>query len=314
MATIVLNMLHQQIELIKSHYTSYITEKVPPGSLFQAKLPNCTITAYRSGKVMFQGKSAEKEAAQWQAHAVPNEKKQRSTDQHQWAPPKEIEHLSMIGSDEVGTGDYFGPVTIAAAFVHNNQVDLLKELGVKDSKYLSDLQITNIAKDLIQTIPYSLLILHNKKYNELQRSGMSQGKMKAMLHNRALLNVIEKVDGRYDGILIDQFANPDVYFRYLSSEKQVVKSVYFATRAEGLHLSVAAASIIARYSFITEMNKLSNQLGISLPKGAGKQVDEAAAQLIIDNGEHVLTQCAKLHFANTQKAINLAKRKRQSLK
>lgn len=306
MATVVLNLTQEQIEKVESHYEAYLSDKHPAGSIFVAKVPNCTITAYRSGKVMFQGREAESEARQWQEFDLPKTQKRRESDQHRWAPPNHIERLSIIGSDEVGTGDYFGPLIVAATFVHHEKIALLKELGVKDSKHLSDKQIVNIAKDLIKTIPYSLLILHNKKYNELQQSGINQGKMKAMLHNQALLNVQTKIDEQYDGILIDQFTTPENYFKYLSSEKQVVKSVYFATEAEGLHLSVAAASIIARYSFLTEMDKLNQQLGFSLPKGAGNQVDETAAQLIIKKGKNVLHHCAKVHFANTTKALKLA--------
>ncbi len=309
MAAIVLKMTPKQMETVKRHYHAYLTDSLPAGSIFLAKLPGCTITAYRSGKVMFQGKRAEEEALRWDAHALPNEKKQKRIRKHAWHPPEEMKQLSIIGSDEVGAGDYFGPLTVVAAFVHREKIKALKELGVKDSKHLSDAQIKNIAKVLIQTIPYSLLVLHNEKYNELQQSGMSQGKMKALLHNRAILNVVEKIDFDYDGILIDQFAQPDVYFRYLASEKQTAEPVYFAAQAEKLHLSVAAASILARYSFLIEMEKLSRKLGISLPKGAGKQVDEAAAQLIANKGKRILKHCAKMHFANTSKAIHLAIKK-----
>src|SRR5690606_33017637 len=143
----------------------------------------------------------------------------KTVQQHQWSPPQHIQTLSIIGSDEVGTGDYFGPMTVAAVYAKKEQLPLLQELGVKDSKNLTDTKIIEIAKNVIHAVPYSLLILHNHEYNDLQRKGMSQGKMKALLHNRALLNVIEKVkEEQYDGILIDQFARPDVYFRYLASE------------------------------------------------------------------------------------------------
>lgn len=312
MSTIVLKVSNSTMTKIQNHYIEATGEAQPPGSLFLAKISDCTITGYKSGKVMFQGKGSQREAEQWQSCALKeNTQKAKQQPSHEWAPPSNIESQSIIGSDEVGTGDYFGPMTVAAAFVHSEKIPLLKELGVKDSKYLSDETIKQIARDLIHTIPYSLLVLHNEKYNELQQAGMSQGKMKAMLHNRALLNVIAKLRGTaYDGILIDQFAIPDVYFRYLANEKEVIKDVYFSTRAEAVHLSVAAASIIARYSFLTEMDSLNEQIGMILPKGAGNQVDEAAATIISTKGKHLLEKYTKLHFANTQKALKLAEQKK----
>ncbi len=312
MSTIVLEVSNSTMTKIQNHYIKATGEAQPPGSLFLAKISDCTITGYKSGKVMFQGKGSQREAEQWQSSALKeNKQKAKRQPSHEWAPPSNIENQSIIGSDEVGTGNYFGPMTVAAAFVHSEKIPLLKELGVKDSKYLSDETIKQIARDLIHTIPYSLLVLHNEKYNELQQAGMSQGKMKAMLHNRALLNVIAKLRGTaYDGILIDQFAIPDVYFRYLANEQEVIKDVYFSTRAEAVHLSVAAASIIARYSFLTEMDSLNEQIGIILPKGAGNQVDEAAATIIATKGKHLLERYTKLHFANTQKALKLAEQKK----
>jgi ribonuclease HIII len=156
-----------------------------------------------------------------------------------------------------------------------------------------------------------LLILDNKKYNNLQKQGMNQGKMKALLHNKAILNLLEKLgETKYDGILIDQFAQPEAYFKYIADQSEQVKeNVYFETKAEQLHLSVAASSIIARYAFLKEMDKLSRTVSMTLPKGAGAHVDLAAAKLIETKGEKILYHTAKLHFANTDKAKTLYKKK-----
>lgn len=311
MANVVLHVSMEQIHKLKSYYHPFLRENKPPGSVFSAKLPECTITAYNSGKVLFQGKAAEKEASHWQTAknegSIRIEKQEKK---HAFHPPISIQEQSVIGSDEVGTGDYFGPITVAAVYVSSEQIPRLKELGVKDSKTLSDRSIAAIASQLITIVPYSLLTLHNEKYNELQQAGMNQGKMKAILHNRAITNVMNKIDRKPDGILIDQFTEPEQYFHYLQSEPDVVKNVYFAANAEQIHISVAAASILARYRFLQEIDALSKKCGMHLPKGAGKQVDEAAAALIIEKGETILRTCAKLHFANTQKAKKLAEQMR----
>lgn len=83
-----------------------------------------------------------------------------------------------------------------------------------------------------------------------------------------------------------------MYFRHLSGQKEIIKDkVYFSTKAEGVHLSVAAASIIARYAFIKEFDKLSEKCGLELKKGAGAQVDVVAAKLI---KSMVLVHCARI--------------------
>ncbi|MEH7384339.1 ribonuclease HIII [Bacillus sp. JJ1521] len=309
MSNAVLKCTLNTIEKMKMQYKNQLQDKVPQGGIFVAKLSSCTITAYKSGKVLFQGNSALVEAEKWgnSEASTKTTTTKKSVAKNSGLPPN-IGTLSMVGSDEVGTGDYFGPMTVVAAYVSNDKFALLKELGVKDSKDLNDKQIYEIAESIIHVIPYSLLILHNEKYNDLQAKGMTQGKMKALLHNQAIGHVLKKIaPATPDGILIDQFAVPDVYFRHLSGQKEIIKDrVYFSTKAEGVHLSVAAASIIARYAFIKEFDKLSEKAGLELKKGAGAQVDVVAAKLIKKRGISALNTFTKLHFANTQKAKKIA--------
>ncbi|MEK4028592.1 MULTISPECIES: ribonuclease HIII [Bacillaceae] len=310
MSHTVLNVSSTTLSEMKTHYASQATGKLPAGAIFTAKTAACTITGYRSGKVLFQGKDALLEAEKWQgeqAKAAPAKKKKP-------APallPPGFSEMSVIGSDEVGTGDYFGPITVVSALVRKEQLDELRAIGVRDSKDLTDKQIISIAKKIAKVVPYSLLILRNEKYNALQQKGMSQGKIKALLHNQALINLHQKISPeRPDAVLIDQFAERNTYYRYLQDQKDVFReNVFFSTKGEGIHLSVAAASIIARYAFVKQMDELSNEAGFPIPKGAGSQVDVAAARLIREKGEGALTHFTKKHFANTQKALNLVSKR-----
>ncbi|RSK28094.1 ribonuclease HIII [Bacillus sp. HMF5848] len=306
MSHVVLKVTPNILEKMSDYYKHAVTAKIPQGGVFQAKPAGCTITAYKSGKILFQGANAQQEANKWHDNstAVSSQKKVANKANISSSLPTNFASLSVIGSDEVGTGDYFGPITVVAAFARKDDHAYLKEIGVQDSKNLNDTQIISIAKQLIKVIPYSLLILHNEKYNELQQKGLSQGVMKAKLHNKALFNVLEKISPeKPDAILIDQFVQGQTYFSHIKHEKNIVKdNVYFQTKAEGLHLSVAAASIIARYAFVREIDKLSEKAGFTIPKGAGSQVDIAASKLISKLGEQALPYYTKLHFANTEKA------------
>ncbi|UII55121.1 ribonuclease HIII [Cytobacillus spongiae] len=309
MGNVVLIKSPSEMNDMKAFYNRNLVEKLPPGSVFSARIASCTITAYKSGKVLFQGANSEQEASRW-GTALPKKEKAKTSTPMGSQLPTQIASMSLVGSDEVGTGDYFGPITVVAAYVNKENIALLKELGVKDSKNLTDEKIVHIAKQIKDIVPHSLLTLHNEKYNELQQSGMSQGKLKALLHNQAINHVLNKIAPEQpEGILIDQFAKEDIYFNYLKGQKNVRKqNVFFSTKAEGIHLSVAAASILARYAFVRHFEKLSDRAGFTLPKGAGSQVDEAAARLIRQKGESILPSFVKLHFANTEKARKRVKR------
>lgn len=293
---------------MEQHYARSLQAKLPQGSVFTAKTSSCTVTAYKSGKVLFQGAGAEAEAARWQGSVLPSTAKKGAKTVSGYAPPASIGTMSIIGSDEVGTGDYFGPVTVVAAYVAKEQIPLLKQLGVKDSKDLTDEQIAVIARQLLSIVTYSSLVLSNEKYNELQQQrGMNQGEIKAWLHNQAIGKVLEKLKPvTPEGILIDQFVQPDTYYKYLSKQKTIYReNVYFSTKGESVHLAVAAASMLARYSFVKQFAELSKKAGFTLPKGAGAHVDAAAAKLIRMHGRDRLHEFAKLHFANTDKALKL---------
>ncbi len=295
---------------MKSYYGKYVLTKTPPYSVFAAKTPSCMITAYQSGKVMFQGNNCEAEAGKWGSANLA--KKPSTSNPRKGGLPANISTLSVIGSDEVGTGDFFGPITVVAAFVKKEQIPLLKELGVRDSKDLGDEKITEIAKVIKDVVPFSLMTLRNEKYNQVQQQGMSQGKMKALLHNQAICKVLEKIaPEKPDAILIDQFVQESTYYQHIKGQKNIAREkVYFSTTAEGIHLAVAAASILARYAFIHYMDKLSEEAGFPLPKGAGSLVDEAAAKLIMTKGRSCLPSFVKMHFANTDKALAIADKKR----
>ncbi|WP_374723548.1 ribonuclease HIII [Calidifontibacillus erzurumensis] len=324
MSNAVITVSNHKLTEMKKYYDSIgaIIDAKPQGSIFVAKTNGCTITAYKSGKVLFQGKNAQEEVAQWNNSEADNQlfsgKADTSSTKKKSSITKALEknllpynlsEMSIIGSDEVGTGDYFGPITVAAAYVAGDQIKRLQELGVKDSKDLTDSQIVKIAEQIIPIVPHSLLILRNEKYNELEQKGMNQGKIKALLHNQAISKVIDRVSGdsQIDGILIDQFCQPDVFFRYLNGKEipWKTKNYYFSTKAERIHIAVAAASIIARYAFVKEFEKLNSLAGFELPKGAGEIVDKKAAEFIERFGEEALVKVAKLHFANTEKAKQL---------
>lgn len=296
------------IEDMKKHYSGELTS-TPAGAIFRAKTPLAVITAYKSGKVLFQGSSPDAEAAKWTAGtgsspALPKKTSGKTT-LPGFTPHPSLFSSSHIGSDEAGTGDYFGPVTVAAVYVEKQQIEHLKSIGVKDSKNLTDPIISKLSKQIAGLgIPYSLLVLHNEKYNRLQKKGWTQGKMKAMLHHHAITRLMGKIeDAELDGILIDQFCEPGVYRRHIGTERQQLpEKTFFMTKAESYSIAVAAASIIARASFVREMDRLSESAGMVLPKGASTKVDQTIAKLIRENGSSMLDSCAKVHFANTKKA------------
>ena len=252
--------------------------KTPPYARWQLKVENCTITCYESGKTVFQGKDS----------AV-------------YASPfiKQDIILPQAGSDEVGTGDYFGPVVVAAAIINEHTIDQAKALNARDSKALTDADIRKIAPSLIRTLPHTILILSPEKYNAVHETNNINA-IKAKMHNQAYINLAKKY-GLPSFCMVDQFTPEASYYRYLKGEKEVVRQLRFETKAEDHYISVGAASIIARYAFLVEWDKMEDQYGMTIHKGAGTPADTSARAFVDKFGFAKLKEVAKLHFRNTDK-------------
>lgn len=286
--------------------------KTPPYAVFQADEADTVVTLYESGKVVFQGISADIDAAMWkqmEQNLNPGKKveekkagEKKKEKKETFVDPK-IYHSSSIGSDEVGTGDYFGPIVVTASFVAKENIPFLEELGVKDSKKMSDEQIMEIVPKIIQKIPYQSIILNNHEYNEKYSEDINMNKIKAILHNKVLLKMT-KQNVNYEYVIVDEFAKSYIYFNYLRKVPEVVRNITFLIKGEDKSLAVACASLISRYIFIKEFDKLSQSLGISLPKGAGVKVDEVGRQIVEKYGFEKLREVAKLNFKNTEKIKN----------
>ncbi len=285
--------------------------KTPPYAIFQAEDNDTIITLYESGKAMFQGLSADIEASMWE---MINNDSSNLEDFFDEPRKKEKEEdreipfdINSIGSDEVGTGDYFGPIVVSASYVSVNDIDFLTNLGVRDSKKLSDEKILEIVPQIVKRIKYKTIILSNKEYNKYHNEDMNMNKIKAILHNKVLYNLTHENDIKYDYIVVDQFESPKSYYNHLNDTDKIVKNITFITKAEDKCLSVACSSLISRYIFIKEIDKLGEKYGIFIPKGASSYVDDIAIKLVSKYGKNVLNDIAKLNFSNTKRILESVK-------
>lgn len=265
--------------------------KTPPYAKWQLRPENCVITCYTSGKTVFQGKDAEVYASPFLSSKTETTKKKSSGNGHDIFP--------QAGSDEVGTGDYFGPVCVCATIVTEEDDVLLRKLGVRDSKQVNDSDIRKIAPQIMKQLTYSLLILPDEKYNEVhQRYNMNA--LKSILHNQAYVNLTKKAE-LPQWKIIDQFTPEKTYYRYLKDEPVVIRGIHFETKAEDKYPAVGAGSIIARYAFLKYMDEMEKEWNMKFQKGAGSKADQCAREFVRKYGKEKLGQVAKLHFRNTEK-------------
>ena len=299
-----MNIVIKVNDEIKQKMIEYYKDKVRPKKIpyvvFQAEEEDTVITMYESGKVMFQGKSADVDASMW---GIALEETKKDKDK---ISKEEIKYYnsSSIGSDEVGTGDYFGPIVVTATYVNKKDIKKLEELGVGDSKKITDDKILKIAPKLIKIVKYKAQILTNKEYNEKYSKDINMNKIKSIMHNKVLYELVNSEKLEYDYIIVDEFARETRYYEYLKDVKNIQRGITFLTKAEDKNLAVASASIVSRYIFLKEFDKLSDELHIPLPKGAGKDVDTIGEEIVGKYGEEKLKDIAKINFKNTERILH----------
>ncbi|MGI6587268.1 MAG: ribonuclease HIII [Peptococcia bacterium] len=231
--------------------------------------------------------------------ACKTENKQRKTDKSP-AQALLIPH-EHIGTDEAGKGDYFGPLVIAGVFVEPGDVAKLQELGVVDSKKISDTNIKDIAEKLRSYFKnrYNLVFINPQKYNELYAKIENLNKLLAWGHARVIENLLQKVNCEY--AVVDKFGKEKFIEQALMKQGRQIKLMQIP-RAEQ-DLAVAAASILARDVFLTKLEELSERYGLTIPKGCNDQVKDIGRQLVAKYGREEIGKIAKLHFKTTQEII-----------
>jgi ribonuclease HIII len=204
---------------------------------------------------------------------------------------------ALIGTDESGKGDYFGPLVVAGVYADPEDRKWLKRIGAADSKTLTDSKIEKLAEEIKARCKYSIITFENINYNETYRQIGNLNKLLARGHAQVIENLLEAVE--CGNVLADQFGSPDLIRDALMSRGKLIK-LEQRHRAEE-NVVVAAASILARNEYVKEMKKLSEKFEFDFPKGCSSLVTETAREFVKLYGRGKLEEVAKLHFVVTEK-------------
>jgi ribonuclease HIII len=257
----------------------------PPYTLFSAKKKGISCTLYESGKLTVQGS----EMGPFIEFYLEPEILQTFRFSH---PEAHLDLKPRIGMDEAGKGDFFGPLCIAAVYADGEGIKKLHQIGVRDSKRMSDDAVLKLAKKIRADYAYTAIRLFPLKYNELHKKFKNLNRLLGWAHVAALGDLSAKT-GCKEAIL-DQFAEKCVVDNLLKQKKLDVH-LEQKTKAEE-DTVVAAASILARAAFLEGMATLSEEYGMEIPKGASSLVIAAARKLVAQFGKEVLEKVAKTHF------------------
>jgi ribonuclease HIII len=202
------------------------------------------------------------------------------------------EYITHIGTDESGKGDFFGPLVIAGVMVEENAAKIFLDAGIKDSKKITDKKILTLEPIIKANSKYSVVAISNTRYNELYAKIKNLNKLLAWGHARVIENILELENCEY--ALSDKFGDESLIQSALMEKGKAIRLEQMV-RAES-DIAVAAASVLARATFIHKMDEMKNTYGITFPKGCAQQVKDTAAEFIQKHGKSRLHEVCKTHF------------------
>ena len=217
---------------------------------------------------------------------------------HASSQPEDLAGLPRIGTDEAGKGDYFGDLVVAGVFLDAAGERAAQAMGVRDSKRLSDARVRVLAREVEREFPHNVVRIAPARYNELYEKMGNLNRLLAWAHARVIENLLPRTGA---GLVVsDQFGQVEVLQRALMVEGRQVQLVQL-THGER-DLAVAAASILARATFLQRLDTLSKDAGLPLPKGA-THVLPAGKAVFAKGGMALLGKVAKLHFRTTEEVV-----------
>jgi len=274
-----LTISDKELQKLKGYILKTSLKRVTPTSeyeLLRIKDGKVMIVVYKSGKIVHN----ESEESQ----KVINE-----------ILKKEDKYDFLLGSDETGKGEWFGPLVVTATALTPEDLIELRKLGVRDSKTIKKAELMKLAEQLFKMdFPRFTITLQPEKYNQMyadfEKEGKSLNDMLAWAHSAVIKSMLKYVKAKNAKVVIDKFDFEKTEFRLETVDRTNVEIIQ-KSKGES-EIPVAAASIIAKYTFESQVDKLNEKYGIDLRKAQPKDIDKS-----------VLPFVAKLHFKNVNGSL-----------
>lgn len=267
-------------------------------SLFAFKGEKVNVVGYQSGKLVVSGKKTEDFVCDILEAEITGDPRLGYDEVHN---PEWFE--LHAGMDESGKGDLFGPLVTACVIADGDMVRKWMELGVADSKKLTDSSILKLEKEIRKTkgVVIKTAFARMPKYNDLyNKFDRNLNKLLAWYHSKSLIGALEERHAPWG--LLDQFTKEKLVDAYVKDRKDF--KLISRTKAESDPV-VAAASIVARAVYVREMKRLSDEAGEQLIKGASGKVLAQAKKIVEEKGADALKGFAKMHFKTAYEAQGL---------
>jgi len=177
--------------------------------------------------------------------------------------------MLVLGIDDAGRGPLIGPMILSGVLIDNKLDKEFKRLGVKDSKQLTEKRrefLAEIIKEKAET--FEIVIVTPDEIERMNKKGINLNEVEAL----ATAKIINRINKGYKKIKVFVDCPSTSIVKWQHSLKMKVKNpenmdISCEHKADKNHVSVSAASILAKSIREKEMSKLKKKYGDEIGSG-----------------------------------------------
>ncbi|MFH1607736.1 MAG: ribonuclease HII [archaeon] len=174
-----------------------------------------------------------------------------------------------LGIDDAGRGPVIGPMILAGCLIDKKIESSLKRLGVKDSKQLTSKRRELLAEKIKEKAEtFEIIIVHPEEIDSSQDNGTKLNELEAL----ACAKIINKINKGFKEIRVVIDCPSVSIIKWRDFLKTKIKNlsnleIICEHKADKNHVSVSAASILAKSTREKEMDKLKEKFGNIIGSG-----------------------------------------------
>ncbi|MHA1143393.1 MAG: ribonuclease HII [Candidatus Helarchaeota archaeon] len=192
--------------------------------------------------------------------------------------------MTIAGIDEAGRGPVCGPMVMAIAGIDEEKIDILVELGVKDSKQIAKKKRKTIRNQLTRILEYEIVIISPTEIDAALNSSSSNLNW---LEAEKSAEIARKLHKRYPfkTLYLDCPSNNVTAYTDFFKNSFKIKNVKIIARhkADEIYTIVGAASILAKVLRDEEIEKFKKRTGIEC--GSGYSSDPKTIEFLKKHGD-----------------------------
>jgi len=198
----------------------------------------------------------------------------------------------LLGIDDAGRGPVIGPMILAGCIIDEEAEKEFRTLGVRDSKQITPKRREFLAKEIKEkSKSYKVISISPEKIDTSSEKGLKLNELEAIACAKIINNLNQNLEGKGKIKVVIDCPSPSInkWTDFLKSHVDNLSNLEISCehKADRNHISVSAASILAKSKREEEMDKLKKEFGEEM--GSGYPSDPKTKKFLAKNKDNEKT-------------------------